>query len=293
MTGPATRCVAFCLLAALGADDPTPADPGSVAENAVVVAQLRDGRVLQGEVDAATDDSLLWLRWTAPSMAVSGSVRWSDVVRVRLGDRVLTAEEFRPLADDMASKLPDDFFTKKTASQAAASSSGALPHRPPEPRQVRSLRIDAAVANWDTDVEADGLEVRVSPIGDDGSVVPVDGVLSVKLITEAFAPTRRREAFPEIGHWSQRIRAADFGNGRALYRLPYRRAHPEFDLDLGSWGVANARLSVRGGGSFGASAPVTLRPYSRIRDNHQLYRGTRFLPGERTSWSGRSQVPDR
>lgn len=160
-------------------------------------------------------------------------------------------------------------------------------------RRVASLWIDAWVANWDSDVEVDGLIVEVQPIDADGWLVPVRGTLVANLIGIEDGIVRRKDPFVRMGRWSKSVEPEDFGGygslaaGPARYKLPFRSFHPEFDLALKSKAALNVRLSVPGHGVFEATeSSVRIRPHSQIRDMRQQLRGARFFPLERTGRSG-------
>jgi hypothetical protein len=149
------------------------------------------------------------------------------------------------------------------------------------------VRIDAYVANWDQDVEVDGLVVHVFPLDCDGLVTPVDGTLNVTLVGQQLGAVRDREPFPHLGQWTRAVCLEDFGPAGAVYRLPFQAVHPEFDLRVSSGALAHARLIVPGSGTFEDSqATLRIRPYSAFRDHLQQRRGTRFLPVERTGRGG-------
>lgn len=294
MARPSLWCLPLYVLAVLAAHA-MPGDRASAYGADPVTVRANDGRVLRGEVDASTDQHLLWVRRTAPSIAINSAVRWSDVVSVGHGDRVFSAAEFRPLAEELKSELPADFFAQDAAKDPAEAGAGTPNSWPKssqgarhalEREKVRSLRIDAELANWDGDVEVDGLEVRVSPLAGDGRIVAAGGTLSIRLIGKSPSATSRH-AFQELGRWSKPVRATDFGTWGAVYRFPFRTIHPEFDLDVSPYGLLHARLGVRGDGSFEASVPVRVRVYDPLRDHLQLHEGKRFFPNERTGWRGR------
>ncbi|MCR4411492.1 MAG: hypothetical protein NUV77_03590 [Thermoguttaceae bacterium] len=255
---------------ALGAD-PVPA-------GAPVAVHLEDGRTLTGEVDAATDDEHLWLRTTAPGIAFSRAIAWNDIVAVVHGGKQRPAAEFRPIAEQIKTPLPEGFF---------ASSEARLP-RPPSPRaepvrpnRVASLEIDARMANWDADAEPDGLEVRIRPLDDRGRTVRVNGDLDVRLVGQRIAGRQSPGEFPELGHWGESVRADEVKPFGATYRLPFRAVHPEVDPGVSPDGVVHARLGVPGQGVFEASVPVYLRTPGRLRDQLQLRKNVRVFPFER------------
>jgi hypothetical protein len=153
----------------------------------------------------------------------------------------------------------------------------------PEAPRVCWLAIEASVANWDANVEADGLVVRVYPRDATGALVPVRGTLEVELIGRWTGVAKLPQPFERIGHWAQQVRLEDFGPNGAVYRLRFQGVHPEFDLTVASRGAVHARLSVPGEGTFEATAStVRVRPYSAVRDQLQQINAQRFFPQETT-----------
>lgn len=148
-------------------------------------------------------------------------------------------------------------------------------------RAVRSLTIQTQVANWDRDAECDGLLVRVLPLDDWGQVVPVDGLLDVELVTETSFSSNirvdsRTEHFRVMERWSTRVSAFQFDASGTVVKLPFRRFHPERDLDVAPDALATARLRLPSAGVVEASDPfVVLRPASRFRDQLQQYQQLR------------------
>ena len=153
--------------------------------------------------------------------------------------------------------------------------------------QVCSLSVDAQVANLNRTVEADGLVLHIYPLDGAGNMIPVDGTLDVELIASVPPGWPRGEPLPSIGRWSFRLIPQQFGPAGAIVKLPFQGVHPEFDLNLGPFGLVHARLSIPGNGSFEASqAALRIRPYSVIRDQSQLIDGRRFFDVERVDRRG-------
>lgn len=254
---------------------------------------VASGRTFTGQLDARTDAAELWLRSRRGAALLLRPIRWDGVVQVRVADRVLSGEEFRQIVQAVKPEAPAPKETpaaeEKTAVKGATRSggflsvSGTAPQQPPETPRVRWLAIEAAVANWDGDVEADGLLVHVYPLDDAGGVVPARGTLQFELIgqrDDMFGPPR---PFSRLGQWSQQMRVEDFGPRGAVYPLPFQGVHPEFDLTVGPRGALHARLSVPGQGNFETTeSMLRIRPYSAVRDQLQLSTGDRFFPQERT-----------
>jgi hypothetical protein len=286
MANPILLPIWLCAAVMLAVQGGMPTHPTADHAEDTVTVQSRDGRILTGEVDTRTDENLLWLRCTAPSILVMSSVQWSQVVVAQYRGQALSAAEFRPLAEKLKSKLPADFFPSDFAWLGGASQSRPI-SRTSEPgiRQhpkVQSLHIEAAVANWDADVEIDGLELRVFPCAADGEIVPTHGMISVRLIGHYPYPTNRKDAFRELARWGKKVRTTDYGDWGAVYRFPFQNVHPEFDLASSADGLVHCKLGVPGQGNFEASVPISLRPYNPLREQLQLHQRKRFFPRERT-----------
>ncbi len=270
--------VVFCAVLAGGAS-PVDAQVLAISGDSVCI-HLHDGRELTGNVDARTDRDRLWLRITAPSITIFKPIQWSDIVRAQIGDRQLTPSNFRELAPSLRSELPTGFFETDVSTQ---------PERPQdEPpalirRKVRSLQIYAHLANWDDDVNVDGLELRVFPGDENPTVVPVNGMLQVQLIGQFVRLTGQRGEFGDLGRWTRRVQVDDFGFLGAVYRLPFRGISPEFDRDVDAMGLVHASLGVAGQGNFEASVAARIRTSNPIRDQLWLREHTRFFPIERTN----------
>lgn len=269
--------VVFCAVLA-GGVSPVDAQVLAISGDSVSI-HLHDGRELTGEVDARTDRDRLWLRIAAPSITIFKPIQWSDIIRAQIGDRQLAPSNFRELAPSLRSELSRDFFETGASTQPARQQD-----EPPVliRRKVRSLHIYAHLANWDKDVNVDGLELRVFPVDENHTVVPVDGKLQVQLIGQFVRRTGQRGEFGDLGRWTRRVRIDDFGFLGATYRIPFRAISPEFDRDVDAAGLVHARLGVPGQGDFEASVAVRIRTSSPIRDQLWLREHTRFFRTERT-----------
>ena len=117
----------------------------------LVRAQTLDGRVFTGEVDAETDENLLWLRLTAPSIVVKSRIRWSMIGEVSHADRQLSVADFRPVAEKLKSEVPADIFSPKATDRVGTPEVESNRGKTVPPRRVQSIRIEAVAANWDAD----------------------------------------------------------------------------------------------------------------------------------------------
>ena len=269
----------------------------TVAAADVVVVVLQNGRVLAGSVGEQTDDSDLWLFSAELSILVSSATPWSDVASATVRGKTLTAAQFQAVIEQLKTPVPPETFQHP-----------AFPvFGPPcisRPR-VQSLEILASLRNWDRDLEPDGLEVRLDPLTCDDDLAIVDGLATVRLLgrrrglqerlettqqfgfwtdggsVSEYAPRRGYQRYVELGRWTERIRAVQWTERGYVVRLPFRRVHPEHDLDIALDGVVDVRLNVTGQGTWNATTPVQLRTFSPLREDLELYRRTRYFPDER------------
>lgn len=252
--------------------------------------QLASGRSVRGQLDPRTDASRLWLRRQRGKALLRRPIHWDRVVLATVAGSEISGEDLRRRVAAVRARLPlappdsdgPRTLVLKGSDDELDTASGDVGEQAQPLQAVRSLAMAAAVGNWDSDVETDGLVVEVFPLDGGGEVVPVRGVLHVELLGERIGVPKRPGDFRLFGRWTCRIRPEDFGPQGAVRRLPFQSVHPEFDLDVAPHAAVHARLSVPGQGTFEATATwVRIRPYSPIRDHLQQATGRRFFPGER------------
>ena len=265
-----------------------------------VTVTLKSGRTLTAHVDARSDEARLWLRFDAPSTALYRPIAWDRVVRATIAGRELSSEEMRRSIDTWKSTRPSPTTppAKSAASPAKTSdviaddqgnshaqrAAQALSSRP----SVVAIEVDAAVANWDADVEVDGIVLRLTARDAHGNQVQVAGVVDAKLHAERFVrasdvPGRNGRTVQLLGHWRRSIQADHEIGGGVVLRLPFEAVHPEFQLDVAAFGLLQVQLTAPGQGVFHATVrDVRIRPFSMVRDDIQHATQRRFLPGERT-----------
>lgn len=272
-------------------EGPSAAGEDAQASRSITV-HLASGRTLIASVDQRTDQTHLWLRWERGSAVLRRPIRWDRVVRAELRGADLSGNQLQEMVTAVRREVARGSGGAAQPGKIAAAGSAepspsippfgaAAPTTPdpdPDPDPVRSLAIDAWVANWDADVEVDGLVLEIHPLDSGGALVPVRGVLEVELHAE-----RAGQPSARLGRWTRAVRVDDFGSSTAVYRLPFQAIHPESDLGVGSYAAVCVRLSVPGQGTFAATAAeVRIRPYSSARANLYRATGRRFFPGERT-----------
>lgn len=247
--------------------------------------ELQSGRRFTADVDARTDHEKLWLSFGEGRVRLTRPVDWNRVVRVSDETRAYTADEFLPVALDRAAaraEAEENQPVPVPSEVAPATYVATVEDTPiPSPR-VAHINVDAYLANWDGDVEADGVMVYVTPVDRDGNYVAVNGTLVAELFGERPRTRPEGEKFPRLGRWSRTVTPDVFGPQGAVFKLSFQAVHPDFDLRLTPYGLLHARLNVPGSGTFETSVPMLrIRQYSAYRDALQMHRGKRYLPVER------------
>lgn len=266
--------------------------------------EVASGRSFTGDVDLRTDATRLWLRESHGTAVIIRPIRWDRVVRAQVGEETFSGAEFRKAIVQAREVVPKGDKVRLGRSGSIRVHAGGPADSPAAESRVsgrgsdamttpgggtraavpvRSLALDARVANWDADVEVDGLVVQVRPLDASQAVVPVRGTLEVSLTGWRAATANSKQYSARLGRWSQLVGPTDFGLSGAAYRLPFQAAHPEYDLRWAPYGAVHARLSIPGVGVFEVTeSDVRVRPYSATRDYLQQTTGGRFFPLERT-----------
>jgi len=196
-----------------------------------------------------------------------------------------TASRRQPLAD--ARRGPVRADASRVVRAAWSASALAAAHSSRGPARARGFHFEAYLANWDGDVEADGLMAIVRPFDADGRSISLSGTLAVELIGRHDSVSEGPTPFPTIGRWTVRIERHQFVRGAVVVKLPLQSVHPQFDTWVATHGVLHARLTAAGHGSFDRTlSHLRIRPFSGNRDRLELLTGERFFPSERT---GRNQ----
>jgi len=290
-----------------------------------VVVRLRSGREISATIHGRTDDARLWLQYGTESVSVIRPIRWQEIIWASHDGQPIGVPQLKQLAlrgtpPEALSvaeppAIPEPTATPDPTSAAepaagvatrvlrvppaaerpqpetmAQRASRALGFAPP----VRSVQFDAVLANWDGDVETDGLLLRLLAIDDAGNAATASGTLYVELVANRqrdFNRAPRQGGFTtdRIGRWTVQVGEGDFRQGAATVKLPFQAIHPEFDTDWFADGLVHVRFSVAGVGTFEHSLDgIRIRPFAPLRDARQLQSGRRFLPSERTGLGPRS-----
>ncbi|MEQ8789171.1 MAG: hypothetical protein RIC55_22855 [Pirellulaceae bacterium] len=269
--------------------------PAAVNADDRVTIELQDGRTFTGRIDSRTGEERLWLRFGSESISVLRPIAWETVAAAHYDGESIDAGRLRRVAEqlkanpfgdeqaeaaipamDPAIDTPGISAQDPTHAQVAQTALGFSP-------RVAAVDFDVYAANWDADVETDGLVLEVFPTDGEGRVVPARGTLHVELLgrprRERNSPSHPGQPLRTLGKWT---RSVTLGDGKS-FQLPFQAVQPEFQPGVGAIGLVHVRLAVPGHGVFNASYDgVRIRPYSPIRDALQAESGKRFLPQERT-----------
>jgi hypothetical protein len=281
------RLVAACVVVVATVSDAT-AEPITVG--------VKSGRRFTAEIDVRSNADKLWLRFSKETSSILRPIEWSSITEIHRGEQPLSIEQVRNDAITANAALPPKPKTPlaKRAVEVGPSRGSfqtwnirptAAEESFPPRQPVRSISFDAYLANWDADVEADGLYLSLSALDGTGFTTPVDGTLEVELIGDRRPPLTRGNAFPVLARWSRQVTAAEMENSGGFYRtrLEFQALDPEYNLWINTHALVHVRFSVPGDGAFEASVDgVRMRGFTPVRDRAQAAFGTRFLPSERT-----------
>jgi hypothetical protein len=287
---PAVRKVAVLLAILVGMSAPatsiTAADPP-------LIVTLASGRTFHGELDESSSDFHLVIRSSQRGISQLRSIDWDRIVSAQFQGsptRIAQLQELARQARAKAASKPRISTTKiEMRGSALSSDAGHLQQPPAVIPRVATVTFDASIANWDADVETDGLVLEIVPIDTEGFLAPVSGTLQVEL----FAPQRRvfhhaplsgGDTLELVERWTRAISPEDFRSTGVRVRLPFGAVHPEIDFEwIASWyGLVHVQLAVPGHGVFEDSQDgVRIRPWSPNRDNLEMNTRRRFLPTER------------
>lgn len=261
------------------------------ADPPLVTVSVESGRMFTGAVDTASNAERLWLRFDSVGMVVRRPVAWSVVRGVHADGRLIPLEQFRRELERWKSSIEDPIPADFAPGAEPRAESGISDDAGP-PARVRSTQIEATLVNWDADVEADGLLVRVAAVDAFGNRVAAHGSVEVELIGEGPGTTAVRQTFPLLGRWVRPVEPASLGPNGYEFWLEFQALDPEYDLALGPVGLIHARLVVPGSGTFEATTgPTVLRPANAVRDRLQQQAQTRFFANEQTGRGKRVAAP--
>jgi hypothetical protein len=253
-----------------------------------LTVRLASGRTFTAAVDNLTSDRTLVLRFDHPGIVLKRPISWESVRSASAGGEPIAADQIRAVGLSMrseaavsSSRFLDAPSEPLPAGDAFRDREESLP-----PPLVTSITFDAQIANWDRDVETDGLLVELWPLSADGYLTPTNGTVEVEL----FAPQRRvfhhaprsgGDTIERVERWVRSVSPGDFTASGVRLKLPFGAVHPEFDLDWIGVGLVHVKFAAPGHGVFESSYDgVRIRPFAPIRDQLELKGWPRFVPTE-------------
>ena len=275
-----------------------------------VTVQLQSGRSFHAAVDARTDDTTLWLRFDSTTTALYRPVAWNRVVEVSVNGNNASGEVFQASVaqhvshrDQFLSAAADEEATTTNNVDADdARSHAEIASEAITTDRVSSVEVRAYVADWDADVEVDGLIVHVLPLNAAGEVIAVRGVVQAELVGSTLRdktlrserlrslaglapPPQLQAPTQSLAHWTRNLQSDRVSASGAVFQLPFAADHPEFDTELDHLALLHVKLTVPGSGVFETTATdVNIRPVSELRDRLQGREGhRRFLDQENTA----------
>ncbi|QDU30121.1 hypothetical protein ETAA8_52400 [Anatilimnocola aggregata] len=264
-------------------------------ESTTIVIETFSGRKWEGLIDDKSNAQQLVLRFERGGAVLWRPIAWSEVKAAFLAGKPIAAATLATKVKELATPAKSKAERAKLQPLPPADEFPSDTKPPLPPAKVISISTDALLANWDGDVEADGLVIYMQPITGWQDVALASGTLEVELYAlEArdfsLASTSRGRMVSPIARWSHAVNPSDYGQRGATIQLPFQAAHPEFDDRLSAYGLVHIKFSVPGSGVFEQSIDgVRIRPWAPLRDYLQVDTGARFLPHEttgrgKTSW---------
>ena len=318
----------LCAAAAIALEPGPLLAAGKSARGPRVTVQLASGRSFTAQVDNRTDDRRLWLRFVRKNAILLRPIAWSSIIIASYEGDLLNHEQLRDaldrqgfINDHRVARRPAPRERIQTREVIPASSASELDEsnvaqrrtgnainnkdeivnahsgpaddvtaQPvvPQAKQLQAVHFEPSLANWDADVEDDGLIIHVYPLDGESNVMRIHGTLEVELIAPVRVaydgvPQGRGRISRRLGRWVEVVRPESIGPHGASFKLPFQALHPEFDIEVGSRALVHLRLTAPGHGVFEYTAgPVRIRQFNPIRDELQRNTGKRFLPVERT-----------
>jgi hypothetical protein len=249
------------------------------ADEGLLTVRLESGREFTARVDARTNEELLWLRFSSGGGNLLRPIAWSRITAARIGKNEIAIPDLAAACDKLKSTAPPRPIPTAIAAPAPQNVS---------PPSIAFIRIDAWMANWDADVELDGICLQLEPRDADGEVVAVRGTVEVELI--ALRARKFHEA-PQSGgwrtelveRWTENVTEEKIGPQGVVLKLPLGAVHPDFTSGVDRWGLIHVRFVVPGSGVFEQSLDgVQLRSWSPVRERLYQQNGRRYFSTEGT-----------
>ncbi|GAB6167254.1 hypothetical protein JCM19992_32540 [Thermostilla marina] len=253
------------------------------------IVHTKDGRVLAGMIDAATDAERLAVRSREGSITLVRYVAWDDIVSVTspmFESAPVTGTAFREtlarhdgwMVRDTAPRsasitvrrhLPDE--TGVTASFVSASRSTnreiAKSHLP----RVESIEATADLGRYDPQTDQDELAVVLYAYDAENRPCAAEGTLTAELTVYRADRGSLRSRQRETLRWTVPLASDDFRFGRATVHLPFP-SHFE-PREHGTYGRLSLSLTVPGSGVYRTVVTgVRIQRFDPVADYDELRR---------------------
>ena len=260
-----------------------------------VEVQLASGRSFVGKIDPRTDQDKLWLRAEAMATAILRPIRWTAVQSVTVGGISVQPAEFKQQAAANATEFKPQFAASATTNEPTHTSADRATQLLGLQKQraltqdgmdgsIRSLNIDAQLANLDADSQADGLRVRLFAQNAQGQLLPPTGVVTVEVygfqkVGYDARPHGRGERLTKLTRHVVKLSDANLrADGTAVVAIPFSH---NLGTDVYALGLVHAELVIPGQGVFEASRDaVRIQPFAPTRDALQRKGESRLLATE-------------
>lgn len=253
-----------------------------------VSIRLNDGMKLTAELHPRTNSEHLWLRFADSGIVILRSIAWQRIDEAKIGEQVVTATMLQQLAKGDGSTVdappapPSPTGNYASQAEQAHALLGFS-------RRLNAVDFDARLANWDRDVEFDGIVLRLFPLDSNGNLAKVRGTLHAQLVAGRRtdfndAPSNRGLVPQQLAKWTIAVSPEQVTEDGTIIKLPFQANHPEFDTKWATHGLVHVRFVVPGHGVFEHSFDgVRVRPFAPLRDALERQGAQRFLPTEATS----------
>ncbi len=280
------------------------AGEAALAADALVVVETASGGRFSGAVDGSSTPHQLVLSNARSGITLRRSIVWERIMAATIDGRPVAVEELRAEAGKGSGtqRVPGVQGSADRSLGRGARKIELLGKALPEmvdeesaqqqtgpPPRVTMVATDPYIANWDGDVETDGLVVEIAPRDWYGGLVAAGGTVEVELFAAQrrvfhHAPLSGGDTLELVERWTRSVSAPDFGPRGVQLRLPYGAIHPELRPDwmAGWYGLVHVKFTIPGHGVFEDSRDgVRVRPWAPNRDQLELNTGRRFVPTER------------
>lgn len=256
-----------------------------------LTVQLTSGRKFSGALDAGSTREQLVLRSSAGGITIRRPIQWERIAAASVDGQTVAVTELRAGISSQvpgARGQPIKTIVLRGPPTPLMDLAELTPQPPAPLPQVSSIAFDAFIANWDGDVEIDGLVVDLLPLDASGSLIRAAGTVEVELFamqrrTLSAAPQSGGRTLERVERWSQAVNPIDIGPSGIRLRLPFGQVHPELDPDwlAYNYGLVHVRFIAPGSGVFDDSRDgIRIRPWAPNRDYLEMNTGRRFLPTE-------------